>query len=147
VIMTRSTSRAHGNGHAPRVHRRTFFAEDSWRNVYAGELVVRPAFAPVAMKAVRRLVRRSHDVARVEARSAKVDLETATEGKPPAAPTTGPDTAAPACRYGRVELVELYLERGADPVESDAEPWATPTAWAAKMGHDNVLKVLRKRGH
>ena len=39
-----------------------------------------------------------------------------------------------ACRYGRVELVRLFLERGADPVERDAEPWATPAAWAEKSG-------------
>jgi hypothetical protein len=39
------------------------FAEDSWRNVYAGELEVRPAFA---LPLTRRLS--------AEARSAKVDL-------------------------------------------------------------------------
>jgi ankyrin repeat protein len=48
-----------------------------------------------------------------------------------------------ACRYGRVELVKLYLERGADPVEADAEPWATPRAWADKMKHATVAAVLR----
>src|SRR5262249_32740995 len=37
-----------------------------------------------------------------------------------------------ACRWGRIELVRLYLERGADAVESDAEPRATPLAWATK---------------
>ena len=30
-----------------------------------------------------------------------------------------------ACRWGRVEMVKL-LARGADPIEADAEPWATP---------------------
>ena len=49
-----------------------------------------------------------------------------------------------ACRWGRVHFVKLLLERGADPVETDAEPWATPRAWAQKMKHDNVLQVLRK---
>ncbi len=49
-----------------------------------------------------------------------------------------------ACRWGRVELVKLLLERGADPVEADADPWATPRAWAEKMGHDEVLTVLRE---
>jgi hypothetical protein len=38
------------------------------------------------------------------------------------------------CRYGRVDLVKLYLERGADPVETDAEPWATRQAWAKGWG-------------
>ena len=47
-----------------------------------------------------------------------------------------------ACRWGRVELVKLLLERGADPVEADAEPWATPRAWAEKMGRDAVLAEL-----
>jgi ankyrin repeat protein len=47
-----------------------------------------------------------------------------------------------ACRWGRVELVKLLLERGADPVEADAEPWATPRAWAEKMGRAAVLAEL-----
>jgi ankyrin repeat protein len=49
-----------------------------------------------------------------------------------------------ACRWGRVELVKLLLERGADPVEPDAEPWATPRAWAEKMNHPAVLALLRR---
>jgi hypothetical protein len=38
--------------------------------------------------------------------------------------------------------VKLLLARGADPVEKHAAPWATPRAWAQKMKHDGVLKVL-----
>jgi ankyrin repeat protein len=49
-----------------------------------------------------------------------------------------------ACRWGREELVRLFLDRGADPVEADAEPWATPMAWAKKMGREAVLAMLRK---
>ncbi|HEY6390643.1 MAG TPA: ankyrin repeat domain-containing protein [Bryobacteraceae bacterium] len=49
-----------------------------------------------------------------------------------------------ACRWGRIELVKLLLQRGADPVEADAEPWATPKAWAEKMGHADVLAMLRE---
>jgi len=49
-----------------------------------------------------------------------------------------------ACRWGRVELVTLLLERGADPVEADAESWATPLAWAEKMNHGAVGSILRK---
>jgi ankyrin repeat protein len=49
-----------------------------------------------------------------------------------------------ACRWGRVHFVKLLLERGVDLVETDAEPWATPWAWAQKMKHDRVLAVLRE---
>ena len=31
-----------------------------------------------------------------------------------------------ACRWGLADLVKLFLDRGADPVELDAKPWATP---------------------
>jgi ankyrin repeat protein len=51
-----------------------------------------------------------------------------------------------ACRWGRIELVKLMLERGADPVEADAEPWATPRAWAGKMGHGAILDLLGEHG-
>jgi ankyrin repeat protein len=51
-----------------------------------------------------------------------------------------------ACRWGRIELVKRYLERGADPVESDAEPWATPLAWATKRGHHEIIELLRSHG-
>ena len=47
-----------------------------------------------------------------------------------------------ACRWGRLRMVELLLERGADPIESAAEPWATPRAWAEKQGHTAVLARL-----
>ena len=39
-----------------------------------------------------------------------------------------------ACRWGRVSVAKALLERGADPVEADAEPWARPRAWAEKKG-------------
>jgi ankyrin repeat protein len=48
-----------------------------------------------------------------------------------------------ACRWGRIQLVKFFLERGADPVEADAEPWATPQAWARKMGYDDALALLQ----
>jgi ankyrin repeat protein len=51
-----------------------------------------------------------------------------------------------ACRWGRIELVKIYLERGADPVEPDAEPWATPLAWATKGRHHDLLELLRLHG-
>src|SRR4029079_5599714 len=45
-----------------------------------------------------------------------------------------------ACRWGRMELAKLYLKRGADPVEIDGEPWATPMAWSTKGGHRELLE-------
>ena len=51
-----------------------------------------------------------------------------------------------ACRWGRAELVELFLQRGAPAVESDAEPWAQPRAWAEKMGHGAILELLNQHG-
>ncbi len=47
-----------------------------------------------------------------------------------------------ACRWGRIELVRLFLDRGADPIEPGAEPWARPRAWAEKMKHREVIDVL-----
>jgi ankyrin repeat protein len=47
-----------------------------------------------------------------------------------------------ACRWGRVEMVKLFLARGADPVEADAEPWATPRAWAEKMNWPEIVRLL-----
>ena len=51
-----------------------------------------------------------------------------------------------ASRWGRKELVELLIARGAPVNELDAEPWATPRAWAEKMEQDAVLAVLRQQG-
>ncbi len=47
-----------------------------------------------------------------------------------------------ACRWGQIELVKLLLSRGADPIEADAESWATPRAWAEKMNHAHVRRAL-----
>jgi hypothetical protein len=52
-----------------------------------------------------------------------------------------------AARWGRLELVDLFLKYGADPVEADGEPWAAPAAWAGRMKHDAVLAVLRAARH
>ncbi|MBK5294607.1 MAG: ankyrin repeat domain-containing protein [Acidobacteriia bacterium] len=51
-----------------------------------------------------------------------------------------------ACRWGREELVHLFLDRGADSLEleADAEPWATPLAGAEKKGHDGIVAMLRE---
>jgi ankyrin repeat protein len=47
-----------------------------------------------------------------------------------------------ACRWGREQLVRLLLDRGADPMEPDAEPWARPSAWAKKMGHRSIAALF-----
>jgi ankyrin repeat protein len=52
-----------------------------------------------------------------------------------------------ACRWGRKELVELLIARGAPVDEPDAESWAKPKAWAEKMKQDAVLAVLREHGY
>lgn len=48
-----------------------------------------------------------------------------------------------ACRWGRQLLAELLIARGAPVAEPGAEPWATPQAWARKMGHNSLLALLR----
>jgi ankyrin repeat protein len=47
-----------------------------------------------------------------------------------------------ACRWGRLEMVEVLIARGAPVEESDAEPWAMPIAWAKKMNHSKILGLL-----
>jgi ankyrin repeat protein len=47
-----------------------------------------------------------------------------------------------ACRWGQVELAKLYLSRGAPVLETDAEPWASPIAWARKMNHRAIISLL-----
>ena len=48
-----------------------------------------------------------------------------------------------ACRWGRKELVELLIARGASVEEPDSKPWARPKAWAEKMKQEAVLRVLQ----
>jgi ankyrin repeat protein len=51
-----------------------------------------------------------------------------------------------ACRWGRAELVTLLLARRADPIEPEAEPWATPLAWAERRQHARIATILRQHG-
>jgi ankyrin repeat protein len=48
-----------------------------------------------------------------------------------------------ACRWGRDELVRLFLDRGAPVIEPDAESWAQPLAWAEKKNQKNIQALLR----
>lgn len=52
-----------------------------------------------------------------------------------------------ACRWGQAPLVKLFLERGADPTEPDAEGWASPRAWAERMRHDEISRLLDAAAH
>jgi ankyrin repeat protein len=47
-----------------------------------------------------------------------------------------------AARWGRLELVELYLSRGCPVDEPAAEPWASPIAWAKRYRHDSIVARL-----
>jgi len=51
-----------------------------------------------------------------------------------------------ACRWGQLPLVKLFLDRGADPIEADAEPWARPIVWAEKKGQNAIADYLRQAG-
>jgi ankyrin repeat protein len=51
-----------------------------------------------------------------------------------------------ACRWGQELFVDLLLQRGADPIEADAEPWATPLAWAEKKGYPRIVERLKASG-
>lgn len=50
-----------------------------------------------------------------------------------------------AARWGRLPLVQLLLDRGADAAENGAEPWARPLAWAETRGHSEVAALLTDR--
>lgn len=50
-----------------------------------------------------------------------------------------------AAKAGRVEIVKLLLERGADPNEAGA-PWATPLAWARRKENTEIQAELRSAG-
>jgi hypothetical protein len=40
----------------------------------------------------------------------------------------------------------LLIQRGAPVREEDAEAWATPEAWAQKMGHREIQALLEQHG-
>src|SRR5262249_11768406 len=50
-----------------------------------------------------------------------------------------------AARFGRPEIVELLLGRGADPNASGAS-WSTPLEWALRKGHAAIEQALRAAG-
>jgi ankyrin repeat protein len=46
----------------------------------------------------------------------------------------------------RRQMVEFLLKRGAATNRPDDEPWATPLAWARKLGLADIEKILLKHG-
>jgi hypothetical protein len=36
------------------------------------------------------------------------------------------------------------IGRGGPVLEADAEPWATPVAWAGKMNHNALVSLLER---
>jgi ankyrin repeat protein len=46
-----------------------------------------------------------------------------------------------AARWGRKDMVQLLLERGADP-DVAGDSWATPLAWARRKDHRDVESLL-----
>jgi ankyrin repeat protein len=49
-----------------------------------------------------------------------------------------------AAKFGRVEMVEFLLGRGARPSLPDDPPWATPIAWATRRRHQPVVELLEE---
>ncbi len=49
-----------------------------------------------------------------------------------------------ACRWGRIDLVRLYLKQGAAVQEPHAHKWATPIARAQANGHLEIVKLLQQ---
>ena len=48
-----------------------------------------------------------------------------------------------AAKFGQIAMVEFLLARGARPSLPDDPPWATPLEWAARRGHDKIVRLLR----
>jgi ankyrin repeat protein len=54
-----------------------------------------------------------------------------------------------AAKFGKTNMVELLLERGAKPNPGDDPPelaWATPLAWATRRGHAGIVDLLKQHG-
>ncbi len=63
-----------------------------------------------------------------------------------AAVRSGLGSEEPELAERRRQMVEFLLERGAATNLPDDEPWATPLAWARKLGLADVEAILQKHG-
>ncbi len=63
-----------------------------------------------------------------------------------AAVRSGLGSKEPELAHRRRRMVEFLLKRGARANLPDDEPWATPLAWARKLGLADIEEILRKHG-
>jgi ankyrin repeat protein len=63
-----------------------------------------------------------------------------------AAVRSGLGSEEPKLAERQRQMVEFLLERGAATNLSDDEPWATPLAWARKLGLADIEAILLKHG-
>jgi ankyrin repeat protein len=63
-----------------------------------------------------------------------------------AAVSAGLGSKEPKLAQRRRKMVEFLLKRGAATNLPDDEPWATPLAWARKLGLADIEEILRKHG-
>jgi ankyrin repeat protein len=49
-----------------------------------------------------------------------------------------------AAKFGKTQMVEFLLRRGAKPDLADDPPWATPLAWAQRRGHLEIVELLEQ---
>jgi ankyrin repeat protein len=63
-----------------------------------------------------------------------------------AAVRSGLGSNEPTLAQRRRQMVEFLLERGAATNLPDDEPWATPLAWARKLGLADIEEILLKHG-
>jgi ankyrin repeat protein len=63
-----------------------------------------------------------------------------------AAVRSGLGSKEPKLAQRRRRMVEFLLKRGAATNLPDDEPWATPLAWARKLGLADIAEILLKHG-
>jgi ankyrin repeat protein len=54
-----------------------------------------------------------------------------------------------AAKFGKINMVELLLQHGAQPILPEDLPdlaWTTPLAWATRRGHAAIVDLLKQHG-